>query len=64
LKKTHSLKNRIVNVYQPYIRLMLGGKDKVATEFGAKINARKVDCRSRAEHISWNNFNESVDLKL
>jgi IS5 family transposase len=44
--------------------LMLGGKDKVATEFGAKISDRKVDCRSRAEHISWNNFNESVDLKL
>lgn len=43
---------------------MLGVNGKAATEFGAKISVRKVDCMSRTEYISWNKFNESVDLKL
>lgn len=62
--KTHSVKNRIVNIYQPYVRPIPRGKDKAATEFGAKISASEVDGMSRVEHISWDNFNESVDLPL
>jgi hypothetical protein len=62
--KTHSVKNRIVNIYQPYVRPIPRGKDKASTEFGAKISASEVDGMSRVEHISWNNFNESVDLPL
>ena len=62
--KTHSVKNRIVNIYQPYVRPIPRGKDKTATEFGAKISASEVDGMSRVEHISWDNFNESVDLVL
>jgi len=63
-EKTHSVKDRIVNIYQPYVRPIPRGKDKSATEFGAKISASEVDGMSRVEHISWDNFNESVDLKL
>lgn len=62
--KTHSVQDRIVNIYQPYVRPIPRGKDKAATEFGAKISASEVDGMSRVEHISWDNFNESVDLKL
>lgn len=62
--KTHSVKDRIVNIYQPYIRPIPRGKDKAATEFGAKISASEVDGMSRVEHISWDNFNESKDLTL
>ena len=62
--KTHSVKNRIVNIYQPYVRPIPRGKDRASTEFGAKISASEVDGMSRVEHISWNNFNESVDLPL
>jgi len=62
--KTHSVKNRIVNIYQPYVRPIPRGKDKASTEFGAKISASEVDGMSRVEHISWDNFNESVDLPL
>jgi hypothetical protein len=58
------VKNRIVNIYQPYVRPIPRGKDKAATEFGAKISASEVAGLSRVEHISWDNFNESVDLKL
>lgn len=63
-EKTHSIKDRIVNIYQPYVRPIARGKDKAATEFGAKISASEVDGMSRVEHISWDNFNESLDLEL
>ena len=57
-EKTHSVKDRIVNIYQPYIRAFPWGKDKASREFGAKISASVVDGMSRAEHISWNQFNK------
>lgn len=63
-EKTHSVKDRIVNIYQPYVRPIPRGKDKVSTEFGAKISASEVDGFSRLEHISWDNFNEATDLEL
>lgn len=61
--KMHSVKDRVVNIYQPYVRPIPRGKDKVSTEFGAKISASE-DGFSRVEHISWNNFNEAMDLEL
>ena len=60
----HSVSNRIVNIYQPYVRPIVRGKDGSQTEFGAKLSASEVDGMSRVEHISWDNFNESTDLKL
>jgi len=62
--KTHSVKDMIVNIYQPYVRQIPRGKDKAATEFGAKISASEIDGMSRVEHISWDRFNESKDLIL
>lgn len=63
-ERTHSVKDRIVNIYQPYVRPIPRGKDKAATEFGAKISASEVDGMSRVEHIGWDNFNEATDLDL
>lgn len=63
-QKTHSVTDRVVNIYQPYVRPIPRGKDKASTEFGAKISASEVDGFSRVEHLSWDNFNESVDLEL
>lgn len=63
-QKIHSVTNRVVNIYQPYVRPIPRGKDKASTEFGAKISASEVDGFSRVEHISWDNFNESIDLEL
>ncbi|MGY0407104.1 MAG: transposase, partial [Polaribacter sp.] len=63
-QKNHSVKDRIVNIYQPYVRPIPRGKDKSRTEFGAKISASVVHGMTRVEHISWNPFNESTDLKL
>ena len=61
---THSVADRMINIYQPYVRPIPRGKDKQATEFGAKISAREIDGTSRVEHISWDQFNESIDLQL
>lgn len=63
-EKIHSVKDRIVNIYQPYVRPIPRGKDKSSTEFGAKISASEIDGMSRVEHISWDQFNESKDLVL
>ena len=63
-EKTHSVKNRVVNIYQPYVRPIPRGKDKASTEFGAKISASVIDGMSRVEHISWDQFNEATDLEL
>ncbi len=63
-QKVHSVKDRVVNIYQPYVRPIARGKDNARTEFGAKISGSEVDGMSRVEHISWDNFNESIDLEL
>ena len=36
--KTHSCPNRIVNIYQPYVKPIVRGKDKTNVEFGDKMN--------------------------
>jgi len=61
--KTHSCSDRIVNIYQPYVRPMVRGKDKADVEFGSKINISEVDGFVRINHLSWDNYNEGVDLK-
>ena len=61
---THRVADRMINSYQPYVRPIPRGKDQQATEFGAKISASEVDGMSRVEHISWDQFNESIDVQL
>lgn len=62
--RTHSIANRIVSIYQPWVRPIVRGKDKAGVEFGAKVSASEVDGMSRVERIGWEAFNESMDLKL
>ncbi len=62
--KTNSVPDRIVSIYQPYVRPIVRGKNKALVEFGSKISASEVDGMSRVEHISWDAFNESKDLIL
>jgi hypothetical protein len=63
-ERVHSVADRITNIYQPYVRPIPRGKDRVSTEFGAKISSSEADGMARAEHISWDNFNESRDMEL
>ncbi len=62
--KTHNCPNRIVNIYQPYVRPIVRGKDRTNVEFGAKINISEVDGFVRLDHFSWDNYNEGLDLKM
>ncbi len=61
--KTHSCNKRIVNIFQPWVRPIVRGKDKNKTEFGAKINASEVNGFTRIDRFSWEAFNESTNLQ-
>ena len=61
--KKQSIEDRIVSVSQPHIRPIVRGKAGKSVEFGAKISASCIDGYVFLDKISWNNFNESVDLK-
>ncbi len=54
--------NRIVNLFQPWVRPMVRGKEKANVEFGAKLNVSEIEGFSRINTISWEAFNESQDL--
>jgi hypothetical protein len=56
--------DRIVSVYQPYVRPMVRGKSKAKVEFGAKINASECNGMSKINSISWDAYNESTELKM
>lgn len=62
-KKTDKVENRIVNVTQPHVRPIVRGKAGKAVEFGAKISASNVDGFVFLDKLSWDNYNESGDLK-
>lgn len=62
-ENTHSCRDRIVNIYQPWVRPMPRGKDRHRTEFGAKINVSEVEGFCRVNRIDWDNYNESGDLE-
>ena len=53
----------IVSLTQPNIRPIIRGKAGKRTEFGAKLSASCYDGYVFLDHISWDNFNESGDLK-
>ena len=58
-----SIDYRIVSLNQPHIRPIVRGKAGKTVEFGAKLSASCFDGYIFLDHISWNNFNESTDLK-
>ncbi|BDA71246.1 hypothetical protein CAL7716_070000 [Calothrix sp. PCC 7716] len=58
-----SIDDRIVSLTQPHIRPIVRGKAGKAVEFGAKLSASYFDGYVFLDHISWDNFNESGDLK-
>ena len=48
---------------QPHVRPIVRGKASASTEFGAKISVSLVSGIARVDRLSWDNFNESTDLK-
>ena len=57
------IEDRIVSLNQPHVRPIVRGKAGKKTEFGAKISASCIDGYVFLDKISWDNFNESTDLK-
>jgi len=60
----HSIAQRIVSLSQPHVRPIVRGKAGKPVEFGAKISASYVDGFIFLDRLSWENFNESGDLKF
>jgi IS5 family transposase len=54
--------DRIVSIYQPHVRPIKRGKPGSSTEFGAKISASLVDGYSFLDRLSWDAYNETLDL--
>lgn len=63
INNTHSIDHRIVNIYQPYVRPIVRGKDKAPVEFGAKLGVSLQKGYTRINTLSWDAYNESGDLK-
>ena len=57
------IEDRIVSLTQPHVRPIKRGKAKADTEFGAKLSASCFDKYVFLERLSWDNYNESGDLK-
>jgi transposase, IS5 family len=62
--KKQSIDDRIVSLSQPHIRPIVRGKAGKSVEFGAKLSASYFNGYVFLDHISWDNFNESGDLKM
>lgn len=61
--KKKSIDDRIVSLNQPHIRPIVRGKAGKPVEFGAKLSASCFNGYVFLDHISWDNFNESANLK-
>lgn len=60
--KTHKVDDRIVSISQPHIRPIVRGKAGKPVEFGAKISLSLANGYCYLDRLSWDNYNESVDL--
>lgn len=61
--QTLRIDDRIVSLAQPHIRPIVRGKAGTPVEFGAKLSASCIGEYIFLDRISWDNFNESVELK-
>jgi hypothetical protein len=61
--RTHSTLNRIVSIHQPHVRPMVRGKAGSDVEFGSKIGICVHDGLTFLDHLSWDSYNETEDLK-
>ena len=61
--KKQRIDDRIVSLSQPHIRPIVRGKAGTPVEFGAKLSVSYIDGYVFLDRISWDNFNESGDLK-
>lgn len=61
--KHQRIDDRIVSLTQPHIRPIIRGKAGTPVEFGAKLSVSYHHGYVFLDRLSWDNFNESGDLK-
>jgi hypothetical protein len=61
--KTHSIADRIVSIHQPHVRPMVRGKAGANVEFGSKIGVCIHNGLTHIDHLNWDSYNETEDLK-
>jgi hypothetical protein len=61
--RVHSTLNRIVSIHQPHVRPMVRGKAGSDVEFGSKIGICVHNGLTYLDHLSWDSYNETEDLK-
>ena len=61
-QRCHRIEDRIVSLTQPHVRPIVRGKVGTPVEFGSKLSVSCVNGKVFLDHLSWDNFNESVDL--
>ena len=54
--------HRIVSIEQPHVRPILRGKANKKNEFGAKVGLSVVNGTNRIFKISWDAYNDGIDL--
>jgi hypothetical protein len=58
-----SMPGRIVSISKQHVRAIARGKARGMFEFGAKLSVSMVNGFARAEQLSWDNYNEGIELK-
>lgn len=61
--KVHTHPDRIVSIYQPWVRPMVTGKAFPKVQFGAKVSVSLIKGFASIHRIDWDNFNEGGDLQ-
>jgi len=62
-EKKKSIAHRIVSLAKPYVRPVVRGKNGKDVEFGAKVQLSCVEGYLFADHLSFDNFNESTKFQ-
>ncbi|MEO6167828.1 MAG: IS5 family transposase [Chitinophagales bacterium] len=62
-QNTNRISNRIVSIYQPYVRPIMRGKAKHKVEFGSKNGVSLQNGYVMLEQLSWDAYNECHDLQ-
>jgi len=62
INRTHTVKDRIVSLGQPWVRPIVRGKAKASCEFGAKLDISVVNGFTRLEYTSFDAYNEAGNL--
>ena len=63
-EKINRCNDRIVSISQPHVRPIVRGKQGKKVEFGSKLGLSLANGFVKGDTLSWDAYNESVDLKI